>query len=404
MIKRIPVEQLRIGMYVHNLNCDWFEHPFLRNRFPVEGDDQIRRIIDTGVREVDIDTDLGRDAPGGRSPSELAQQLKPALDAAARQRPPSFRATTLNEERARARRIQREASRIATKIMEDARMGRQIEVDPVRTLIRETVASIVRNQDALIGLNRIRSVDHYTFEHSVNVSVLMIAFARAIGLESHVIEAIGLGALLHDLGKSQIPDAILNKPGRLTDSEFAVIRRHVEYGHEILARTPGVPSIALDVVAEHHERLRGTGYPEGKAGDAISQFGQMAAIVDVYDALTTDRVYHGAIPPHEALRKLLEWSPQDYDRSLVQQFIRCVGIYPVGTLVRLESQRLAVVVETGRKQLLKPVVRLMFDIPSRRRLTSQDIDLAAESPYGKDCIVSAEDPARWGLRPEYLLR
>jgi putative nucleotidyltransferase with HDIG domain len=404
LIKRIPVEQLRIGMYVHDLNCDWFEHPFLRNRFPVEGDDQIKRILEIGVREIDIDTDLGRDAPGARSASELAEQLKPALDAAAKQRPPSFRATTLNEERARARRIQREASRIAAKVMEDARLGRQIEVDPVRVLIRETVASIVRNQDALIGLNRIRSVDHYTFEHSVNVSVLMIAFARAMGLESHVIEAIGLGALLHDVGKSQIPDAILNKPGRLTPSEFEVIRRHVEYGHEILAQTPGVPSIALDVVAEHHERLRGTGYPEGKAGDAISQFGKMAAIVDVYDALTTERVYHGAIAPHEALRKLLEWSPQDYDRALVQQFIRCVGIYPVGTLVRLESQRLAVVVETGRKQLMKPVVRLMFDIPSRRRLTSQDLDLAAESPYGQDSIVSAEDPAKWGLRPEYLLR
>ncbi|MBK1704408.1 HD-GYP domain-containing protein [Halochromatium glycolicum] len=404
MIKRVPVEQLRIGMYVHNLNCDWLSHPFLRNRFLLEGEDQLSRIRELGVSEVDIDTELGRDAPGARGGSELQTHLKPALDAAARQRPPSFRATSLTEERARARRILLEASRVARRITEDVRLGRQIELDPARALIRETIASIVRNQDALIGLNRIRSVDLYTFEHSVNVSVLMIAFARALGLDSHLIEGIGLGALLHDVGKSQIPDAILNKPGRLTAAEFDIIRRHVEYGHEILAQTSGIPSVALDVVVEHHERLQGTGYPEGKAGDAISQFGRMAAIVDVYDALTTERVYHGAIPPHEALRKLLEWSPHDFDRSLVHQFIRCVGIYPIGTLIRLESQRLAVVVETGRHQLLKPVVRLMFDIPSRRRLPPHDIDLAAENVYGQDSILSAEDPAKWGLRPEYLLR
>lgn len=391
-------------MYVHDLNCDWLAHPFLHNRFLIEGEDQLSRIQELNVREVDIDTDLGRDAPGGRVGSEVEAQLKPALDLASRQRPPSFRATSLNEERARARRILREASRVVRKITEDVRLGRQIELDPARALIRETAASIVRNQDALIGLNRIRSVDLYTFEHSVNVSVLMIAFSRALGLDSGVVEQIGLGALLHDVGKSQIPDAILNKPGPLTADEFDVIRRHVEYGHEILSKATGIPSVALDVVVEHHERLQGTGYPEGKSGNAISQFGQMAAIVDVYDALTTERVYHGAIPPHEALRKLLEWSPHDFDRSLVHQFIRCVGIYPVGTLVRLASQRLAVVVETGRHQLLKPVVRLMFDISSRRRLPPHDIDLAAESAYGQDSILNAEDPSKWGLRPEYLLR
>lgn len=404
MIKRIPVEQLRIGMYVHDLNCDWFDHPFLRNRFPLEDDEQLRRIRELGVREVDIDTDLGRDAPGAPSKEERAKELKPALDAAAQQRPPSFRATSLTQERARARRILREASRVTTKIMEDVRLGRQVELDPVRALIRETVGSIVRNQDALIGLNRIRNVDQYTFEHSVNVSVLMVAFARALGFESPLIEEIGLGALLHDVGKSRIPDAILNKPAPLTDEEFALMRRHVDYGFEILSQVPGISSVALDVVLEHHERIDGTGYPAGKPGEKISRFGQMAAIVDVYDALTTKRVYRDAIPPHEALRKFLEWSPGYFDRSLVQQFIRCVGIYPIGTLVRLESQRLAVVVETGRHQLLRPVVRLMYEIPTRRRLPPQDIDLAEMTAYGQDSILNAEDPAHWGLRPEHLLR
>ncbi|MEA3640497.1 MAG: HD-GYP domain-containing protein [Lamprobacter sp.] len=404
MIKRIPVEQLRLGMYVHSLNCDWTNHPFLRNRFRLEDEGQIRRIREIGVSEIDIDTDLGRDVPNAFRVSEMAQPPSRSFDAAARQRPPAFHGTTLTEERARARRILREANRVAELIMEDARLGRQLELDPARELTSQTIASIVRNQDALLGLNRIRSVDRYTFEHSINVSVLMVAFARSLGMERAVIEEIGLGALLHDVGKSRIPEAILNKPGALTDAEFEIMRLHVSYGQDILGQISGVPATALDVVLEHHERLDGSGYPLKKAGQSISRFGQMAAIVDVYDALTTQRVYHSAMSPHEALRNLLQWSPRQFDRTLVEQFIRCVGIYPIGTLVRLESERLAVVVETGREQFLKPVVRLVFDINKRRRLMPQDIDLAKPTAYGQDRIIDAVDPADWGLRPEYLLR
>jgi putative nucleotidyltransferase with HDIG domain len=403
LIKRIPVEQLQLGMYVHSLNREWIDHPFLRNRFWLQDNNQLRRIRELGVGEVDIDTDLGRDAPGAPSTREKAQDLRPALAAASRQRPPKFQSTTLAEERGRARRILREASRVAERIMEDVRLGRQIELDTAREVIGQTVASIVRNQDALIGLNRIRSVDRYTFEHSINVAVLMTAFARSLELETALVEEIGLGALLHDVGKSRIPPAILNKPGRLDPAEFEIIRGHVVHGHEILVQTPGVTTTALEVVVEHHERIDGSGYPDGKSSQAISRFGQMAAIVDVYDALTTKRVYHDAMPPHEALRHLLQWSPQQFDRTLVQQFIRCVGIYPIGTLVRLESERLAVVIETGRDQLMKPVVRLVFDIDKRRRLMPQDLDLSRPTAYGQDRIVGAEDPAKWGLRPEYVL-
>jgi len=411
LIKRIPVEQLRLGMYVHSLNRDWIKHPFLFNRFWLDDDSQISRILALGVDQVDIDTSRGRDVLAVPSARELAQEtqtarkLKPeqGFEAAARQPPPAFQKATLREERRRARRILHEASRVADRLMDDARLGQHLELGPAREVIGQTVASIMRNQDALIGLNRIRTVDQYTFEHSINVAVLMIAFARALGFERSLIEEIGLGALLHDVGKSRIPEVILNKPGKLTPEEFEVIQGHVAHGHEILVKTSDISLTALDVVLEHHERIDGTGYPEGKPGASISRFGQMAAIVDVYDALTTRRVYHDAMPPHEALRNLLQWSPQQFDRTLVQQFIRCVGIYPIGTLVRLESERLAVVVETGREQLLRPVVRLVFDIQERRRLMPQDIDLSLMTAYGQDRIIKAENPADWGLRPEYLL-
>lgn len=401
MIKSIPVEQLRRGMYVHSMNRDWIDHPFLRSRFRLEDNDQIKRIRELGVSEVEIDTGLGLDVP-----SAAAQSPNPGLDAVARHQPPEFHPTTLAEERARARKILREARQVAEQLMDDARLGRQVNLHPAREIIARLVASVVRNQDALLGLSRIRSVDHYTFEHSVHVSVLMIAFARCLGLDRAVIEEVGLGALLHDVGKCRIPESILNKPGKLTDAEFEIIRGHVIQGQAILAESTDISTTALDVIAEHHERIDGSGYPEAKTGPMITRYGQMASIIDVYDALTTQRVYHNAMSPHEALRHLLQWSPQQFDRVLVQQFIRCVGIYPIGTLVRLESQRLAVVAETGREHFLKPIVRLIFDTKAHRRLQPQDIDLSCPTACGQDPdhIVDVEDPSQWGLRPEFLLR
>ncbi|MBK1641484.1 phosphodiesterase [Chromatium okenii] len=401
MIKKIAIEQLKIGMYVHDLNCDWLDHGFIRNQFLLKKETDLLRIREIGICDLYIDTAKGTDAapaPSARVVTAALEQELVQLDVV-----PAPQPVPLTAERGRARRIHQEAIGVVSGLMEEARLGHQLNLEQANPVVTEMIGSIFRNQNALLALSRIRQVGRYTFEHSVNVAVLMVAFARALQVERTLIHDIGLGALLHDIGKVLVPPEILNKPGALTDAEFTVMRNHVVYTRDLLAQVPGLPPIALAVAAEHHERVDGSGYPQHKSSADISLYGQMAAIADVYDALTTDRVYHKALEPHQALRKLLEWSNHHFDPTLVQQFIRCVGIYPVGTLVRLHSGRLGVVVETGRQGLLQPVVRVVMDAKRRAFLTAQDVDLSQLPKQSEERIVNAEVPSQWDIDPVQVL-
>jgi len=209
---------------------------------------------------------------------------------------------------------------------------------------------------------------------------------------------------VHDVGKMQTPDHILNKPGRLTDEEFTVMRHHVVASREILEITPNISQTALQVAAQHHERFDGSGYPHRLKGSEISPIGQMAAIIDVYDAITSDRVYHKGMPPTEALRKLFEWSRFHFNPELVHTFARVVGIYPVGALVRLESGRLAVVVEHRASDVLHPLVRVIFDGRRNHYLKPEDVDLSRPMGHGgADRIVGHESPEKWQIDPMRFL-
>ncbi|MBK1716682.1 HD-GYP domain-containing protein [Thiocystis violacea] len=404
MIKKINSEDIRLGMYVHDLNCGWMDHGFLRRQFLVKsqsGIDQIRR---AGIRELYIDTEKGTDFSSAPSEAEVISDLEAGMIRATEQDSGHTGPTTLADERIQAKRIHNEALRVVSGLMEDARLGQQIDLERAQPVIGEMVGSIFRNPNALMGLARIRHMDRYTFEHSVNVSVLMVSFARSLELEQPLIEEIGIGALLHDIGKIKVPQEILNKPGRLSEDEFAIMRGHVVHSRDTLAAVPGIPAAALAVAAEHHERFDGSGYPDGKGGDGISLYGKMAAIVDVYDAITSDRVYHKGMEPHQALRKLLEWSRHHFDPRLVQQFIRCVGIYPVGALVMLQSGRLGVVMENGREGLKQPLVRVVMDSRQRRYLAVEDVDLSRLPKGSNEEIKGAESPDRWGIDCEEILQ
>jgi HD-GYP domain-containing protein (c-di-GMP phosphodiesterase class II) len=234
----------------------------------------------------------------------------------------------------------------------------------------------------------------------VSVCTLLVAFCRSRGLDEETTYQAGLGGLLHDTGKALVPDHILNKPGRLTDEEFAVIKRHPRDGYEILMKTPAIGPIPLDITLHHHERRDGSGYPDRLAGDAIGELAQMAAIVDVYDAITADRVYHKGIPAAEALRKILEWSKCHFNPGFAQEFVRCVGIYPVGTLVLLESGRLGVVVEPHETSLLTPKVNVFYNTRSETYIRPETLDLARGLGFGGgDRIVSPELPGKWQVDP-----
>lgn len=406
MIKKITVDQLRPGMYVHDLNCGWLDHPFATQRFKVQSPTVVGKIQSLGIRDLYIDTARGLDVASAPTASEASRarqaDLERLADDAARAALKPVKISAL-EERDRAARLQDEARRVATDLMQNVRLGKQIEVARVEPVVGEMVDSIFRNKDALISLGRIREADHYTFQHSVNLCVLMVAFAKALDIDRDTIARIGVGAMLHDVGKMKVPEEILNKPGKLTDEEFGVMRGHVNIGANLLAEYPGIDPIAVAVAYEHHERWDGTGYPRKLKGEEITRYGQMAAIVDVYDAITSERCYHRGMHPTDALGRMLEWSKHHFSPLLTQQFIQCVGIYPVGTVVRLESGRLGVVVEAGETNMLTPVVRVVYDTRKRRYLTPRDIDLARVSDTRPDRIVGHEESDKWGIKIDVVM-
>ncbi|WP_024304580.1 HD-GYP domain-containing protein [Pseudogulbenkiania sp. MAI-1] len=400
MIKCIDISDLKPGMYIHDLNCDWMSHPFLRNRFVITSEDEIDKIRDAGIHQLYIDTDKGLDVAHAPSAGEVEQQMEQELRALAARETQPPRKVEAAEEFGQARHIHAEAHQIIQHVMQDVRLGRQVELERVEPVVERMTASILRNNDALLALCRIKNKDNYTFLHSVSVGALMVSFCHAMKRGQNTLLHAGIGGMLHDIGKMRIPDAILNKPAKLTETEFAVMKCHVQESEKILRLTPGVSATAIEVAAQHHERHDGSGYPRGLKGSEISELGQMAAIVDVYDALTSDRCYHRGMTPTDALRKIYEWSKFHFNPALVQAFLRCTGIYPVGTLVRLESGKLAVVVEQSESNMLTPKVKAFFSLKSKSYIVPQLIDLARGlGQGGGDRIVRHESPEQWRVDP-----
>ena len=403
MIKQVRVDELRIGMYVHRLEASWVDHPFLRNQFKINQISDINKIRKSGIKAILIDTEKGLDIEKQPAvePSALPAQVEPVEDRAENSTKPQ---SSLQEEMVKANQVRQEAGRVITDIMADARLGKRIETERVTPVVEEMLASIFRNQDAFLGLTRIRQMDQYTFEHSVSVSALMIAFAKKLQLDQATIWELGVGGILHDIGKLQVPEKILNKPGRLTDQEFEVMRGHVGFGYKMIDEAETIPRRARQVILQHHERLNGSGYPGRLSGEEISLYGKMAAIVDVYDAITSDRVYHKGKLPSVVLRQLVEWSGEGvFDAELVQRFIQCVGIYPVGSLVALESQRLAVVVASPQKALLNPVLKVIYDLRKQRLIPPEVLDLTDSVSDGEDRIVKPVSPEEYNIRIEDYL-
>jgi putative nucleotidyltransferase with HDIG domain len=399
MLKKVDSSQLKVGMYIHDLSCDWMTHPFVRNRFVIASQDEINKIVKAGIHDVVIDAGKGLDVEEAPTLADAQAATERELVELAQQ-PSRIVRTSLGEELQRAAQIRHQAAGVVRNVMADARLGKAIEIGAVQPVVQNITESILRNPGALLGLLRIKTKDDYTFLHSVSVCALLVAFCNARGMDADVTRQAGIGGLLHDTGKALVPDQILNKPGPLTDEEFAIIKKHPEDGWNILRQSADVPEIALDITRHHHERRDGTGYPDKQAGDQISELAQMAAIVDVYDALTADRVYHKGIPAAAALRKIYEWSKHHFNQQLVQEFMRCVGIYPVGTLVLLESGRLGVVVEPHETNLLAPKVNVFYSTKANTYIKPETVDLARGLGFGGgDKIVGHESPSKWNVDP-----
>ena len=399
MLKKVDASKLKVGMFIHDLDCGWMEHPFVRNRFLLTTEEEIHKIRAARIRGVVIDCSRGLDIDDAPTLAEADAATEAEVTAIAT-KPVVVARVPLGEELARAANIRKQAAGLVRTVMQDARLGKAVELDKVGPVVQSVTESILRNSGALLGLLRIKNKDDYTFLHSVSVCALLVAFCRSRRMDEDVIYQAGLGGLLHDTGKALVPDHILNKQGRLTDEEFAVIKRHPRDGYDILRKSPEIGAIPLDITLHHHERRDGSGYPEQLAQDAISELAQMAAIVDVYDAITSDRCYHKGMSAAEALRKIYEWSKFHFNPTLAQEFMRCVGIYPVGTLVLLESGRLGVVIEPHETSLLTPKVTVFFSTKNQTYIKPQTLDLSKPFGFGGgDKIVRHESPEKWNVEP-----
>lgn len=396
MIKKIPVAMLKPGMFIHDLDASWMTHDFVRTRFAVDNGEIVSKIVRSGLKQIYIDTSKGADVHDAPSITQVQEQVESQVATIATPPLPSLpsKQITTQEELKRARSIVTEANVIMTHLMHDVRLGKQVEVEALMPIADEMVSSIFRNPDALISLSRMKNKDDYTFMHSVSVAGLLITFARHEGFSHAQIREIAIGGLLHDIGKMSTPDTILNKNGKLTDEEFAIMKDHVVQSRLILEKIPGFSSMALNVAAQHHERFDGSGYPLGLKGDAISSIGQMSSIVDVYDALTSERIYKDAWEPTFVLKKLIEWSQHHFKTEQVHSFIRCLGIYPVGTLVEMESGRIGIVIEQHHSNLLHPTVRFIYNRSTRRYTEPRVIELEREQ---SDTIKRAVSPLEFGI-------
>lgn len=394
MLKQINVEQLRIGMFIQKFCSTWDESPFWRTSLLLDNLKDLYAIQASDVAEVWIDTSKGLDVEKPVVENEVAtQKIAP---------PPTIvlRRASFDDEMARAKKICADGKIAVTTMFQEARMGNALNTAQAHTLVEEISSSVMRNPDALISLARLKNKDDYTYMHSVAVCALMIALARKMKLDDRQIRDAGLAGLLHDVGKMMVSQSILDKPGQLTDEEFVAVKEHPVEGHKILSVSPDVSEAALDVCLHHHERFDGTGYPHRLSGENISLFARMGAVCDVYDAITSNRAYKAGWEPSESLRRMAEWKGH-FDPAVFQAFVKCIGIYPTGALVKLKTGRIGVVVEQSENSLLTPKVKVFFSVKSNAYIPPELVDLAKLEGY--DRIIGLEDAQKLGLKNVHVI-
>ena len=386
-------------MYVCELDRPWTETRFLFQGFEIrlrEELDELARLCKYVYIETDPERRAERRArratPVVVPERERFSEQRPALTVLDKFLAPATEGlrypdrASVEDELPRARTAARDARRVLDSIFQDARLGRSVDSEGAKGAVRGLVQSILRNPDALVWLNQLKNKDDYTAEHSLRVCVLALTFGRHLELAEPELNTLGLGALLHDVGKMKIPLEILNKPARLTPEEFEIVKQHVPLGVEMLKATAKIPAAAIDVAQLHHERLDGSGYARGARGEQIALFGQIGGIVDTYDAITSDRPYHRGMSAHDALRAMYEWRRQSFHATLVEQFIQCMGVYPIGSIVELSNGAIAVVISVNRERRLRPRVALALDPGHRPYSPTRLIDLMQEDTRGPHAV------------------
>ena len=388
MLKKIAVTDLRLGMHLHRFEGAWIDHPFWRARFVIDDQADLRAAQACAVRECWIDTALGLDVAA--APIQAATTVAPAPPlpiAPARTRP-----TTLADELRQAAALCRRSRAAVESMFAEVRLGNALDAEQCLPLVQEISDSVMRNPGALISLARLKTADDYSYMHSVAVCALMVSLGRTLRFDDAACRQAGLAGLLHDMGKALMPIEILNKPGKLTDDEFTVMRTHPVRGWQMLQDGRGVGDAVLDVCLHHHEKMDGGGYPERLAGAQISLLARMGAVCDVYDAVSSNRPYKAGWDPAESLARMASWKGH-FDPPVFAAFVKSLGIYPTGSLVRLVSGKLAVVVEQNPLATTRPQVKVFFSTQANLPLPVLVLDLSKSS----ERIAGREPREAWNF-------
>ncbi|GAA5130137.1 HD-GYP domain-containing protein [Thalassotalea piscium] len=384
---KIPLAELTLGMYVTSV--------FDRNNKEIKSEGYIstpkglEQLNNAKIKFVTV-------APEKQKHVDTIDRVFPDIEvikpnSSAKQKPTSYK-ITLYDEINKANDLYDSSKALQAKILDKIQQGKSIKIDEVETTTDSIVDSIFRNQDALSCLSRLQTKGSYLLEHSLNVAILMAIFSKQLGFDKRVIQEVTLGAFLHDIGKVLLPKEILNKPEQLNDKEYKIWKSHVALGIKVLEDSPSISHIAARMIKEHHERLDGSGFPSGLQKQEISIFGRMMAIVDTYDSMTCDRPYRKSVHPVTAFKALVTQSPLLFDEELVEKFIQCIGVYPVGTLVKLNSGKLGLISKLNPNRPLRPFVKVFYNTRLSQAIPIQEINLS-ESKYKDqiDCCIKPEE-------------
>lgn len=408
LTKKIPVSEIRKGMFITNLDRPWLETPFLYQGFLVSDENEIKTLNQLCQHVyIQLNPPTKKSTGKNHRPTAFKPLHAKSLDELLPQRQQGRHKdkVSIQQELPNAQKIQADMLRVTKQIFSSESLKNGIDVAPLKQSVEPMINSVIRNPDALIWLSRLKSRDDYSYCHAMRSSVWAISLGRQLGLPKGDLRLLAVGSLLCDIGKARIPQEILNKPGELTDKEFEVIKHHVSYSIAMLEKSRGVSEPIFEIVANHHERHAGHGYPRRLKGDQIPIFARIAAIADCYDAISNQRVHAAANSPCQAIKRLYEWRNYDFQAELVEEFIQAVGIYPVGSLVSLNTGQVGVVIAEGRQQRLRPTVMILLDHNKEPTHEATVIDLLTTTRTFEDGPLVIEEslqPNSYGIDPEEL--
>jgi HD-GYP domain-containing protein (c-di-GMP phosphodiesterase class II) len=406
MLVSLPISELQPGMFVDSVCRQRSDAKIkIKSRGMVRDQAIISQLLSKGVMELKIDFSQSEiDIPEKYRPEPKPEIKEPVTEVKPPPRSvtkPSSKEKTLEQEFAKASQQFELHSKQLKNVYNDLTIGAKLDVSLLNQVSNDIVDSVLRNSNAMAILSRLKDKDSYNWRHMINCTILMSVFAKYLGIKNEQIQQLALGAMLHDVGHTKLPQGLINKTEKLNEFEFKALKKHVIQSLGLVKGEAGISNLIMDMILNHHERIDGSGYPRGLAGSKISKAARMMAIVDVYDAMTSERPHQNGEEPIHALRYLLA-NKHKFDPQLVQKFIKCLGVHPVGTIVRLTNDRLALVLEGNQQAPMRPKVKVFYNTKHKHHITGKDIDLHTENEELK--VVASVRPSDYELNLSRLLR